>query len=116
MSGLDLFSWWTLTISFSSIFLAAISIYLYIDSRPRRREEDEQRAERANRAKLVKDFTFVWVLLGLLIFYIFSIQLALTQIGAGGLSEVAFAVGNIIVEALLVFYLLSNREKTPAEK
>jgi amino acid transporter len=116
MPGLDLFGWWVLSISFSIVFLAVISIYLYLDSRSRRRQREEKTTEEANVAKLVKNFSFVWVLLGLLVFYIFSIQLALTQLGTGMLSELVFALGNIVVEALLVFYLLRNREKKPSEE
>jgi amino acid transporter len=112
---LDLFAWWALCISFSSAFLVVISIYLYSGNRTKRRDKDEKQAKEANTARLIKNFTFVWVLLGLLVFYIFSIQLALSQLGAGTLSEVVFAFGNIIVEILLVFYLLRNREKIPAE-
>ena len=82
-----------------------ISIYLYIGSKSRRKE-DIQKKTSAFRTS--KDFVFVFVLLGLLIFYIFSIQL-----GAGVLSEAVFAVGNIVVEALLVLYLLRNRKKEP---
>jgi uncharacterized protein YacL len=116
MPSLDLFGWWALSISFSSVFLAVISIYLYLDSRSRRRERIERITKEASMAKLVKNFSFVWVLLGLLVFYIFSIQLALTQLGAGTLSELVFALGNIVVEALLVLYLIRNREKMPAEE
>lgn len=51
---------------------------------------------------IVKNFIFVWVLLGLLVFYIVTIQLG---------SIVLFAVGNIIVEALLIVYLWKNSTK-----
>jgi hypothetical protein len=44
--------------------------------------------------------------MGLLVFYIFSVQL-----GTGLLSQIVFASGNIIVEAILIFYLLKNRDK-----
>jgi Na+/H+ antiporter NhaC len=116
MPSLDLFGWWALSISFSSVFLAVISIYLYLDSRSRRRERIERITKEASMARLVKNFSFVWVLLAILVFYILSIQLALTQLGAGTLSEVVFALGNIVVEALLVLYLIRNREKMPAEE
>jgi amino acid transporter len=111
MPSLDLFGWWTISISFSSIFLAAVSIYLYLDSRSRHGERMKKPAKKADTARLVKSFTFVWVLLCLLVFYIFSIKL-----GAGALSEVIFALGNIVVEALLVLYLLRNKEKVLAEE
>jgi len=53
-----------------------------------------------------KNFIFVWTLLGLLAFYIFSVRL-----GTGTLPEVVFALGNIVVEVLLVLYLLKNRDR-----
>jgi hypothetical protein len=52
------------------------------------------------------DFIFVWVLLGLLIFYIVSINIG---------SATVFAAGNIFVEALLVAYLLKNRKRKSEE-
>jgi 4-hydroxybenzoate polyprenyltransferase len=103
MPNIDLFTWWALSISFSSIFLIFISIYLFIDSKSRRKEDIRKKA---GAFRIGRNFAFVWVLLGLLVFYIFSIQL-----GAGVLSEAIFAVGNIVVEALLVLYLLRQREE-----
>jgi hypothetical protein len=44
--------------------------------------------------------------MGLLVFCIFYVQL-----GTGPLTELVFALGNIVVEALLVFYLFKNRDK-----
>jgi amino acid transporter len=108
--ALDLFAWWALSISFSSIFLVVISTYLYFGSRTKRTDKAEEQAKGANTVKLVTNFAFVWVLLGLLVFYIFSVQL-----GAGTFSEAVFAFGNIIVEALLIFYLLRARENRPAK-
>jgi hypothetical protein len=102
MAEIDLFTWWALSISFSSIFLTLISIYLYADSKSRRKEG----IQKFSIFGIGKDFVFVFVLLGLLIFYIFSVQL-----GAGVLSEAVFAVGNIVVEALLIIYLIRNRTK-----
>jgi amino acid transporter len=106
MPDIDLFAFWALSISFSIIFLTFVSIYLYFDSRARRKENVEKTAVKRDSVRLVESFAFVWVLLGLLVFYIFSIQL-----GTSTLTEIVFAVGNIIVEALLVLYLLKNREK-----
>jgi hypothetical protein len=103
MPNIDLFTWWALSISFSSIFLTFISIYLFIDSKSRRKGDVRKKA---GAFRIAKNFAFVWVLLGLLVFYIFSIQL-----GAGLLSEAIFAVGNIVVEALLVLYLLRQRKE-----
>ncbi|MGD0978677.1 MAG: hypothetical protein ABR962_05995 [Candidatus Bathyarchaeia archaeon] len=108
MPNIDLFAWWALCISFSSIFLTFISIYLFINSKSRRKEDTEKKA---TVFRTGKSFVFVFVLLGLLIFYIFSIQL-----GSGVLSESVFTVGNIIVEALLVLYLLRNRETESENK
>lgn len=102
MPGIDLFAWWALCISFSSIFLTFVSIYLFIDSKSRRMEGAQKKT---SIFRTGKSFVFVFVLLGLLVFYIFSIQL-----GSGALSESVFIVGNIIVEALLLLYLLKNRE------
>jgi len=101
---IDLFTWWAISISFSSIFLTLVSVYLYSDSRSRRGKSSQKK----NSAfRFGKDFAFVWVLLGLLVFYIYSIQ-----IGAGALSEEVFAVGNVIVEILLVAYMLKNKMKS----
>ncbi len=102
MPNIDLFAWWALSISFSTMFLTLISIYLFINSKSRRKEDTQKKA---SAFRTGKNFVFVFVLLGLLVFYIFSIQL-----GSGTLSESVFTVGNIIVEALLLLYLLRNRE------
>lgn len=106
MPDIGLFAFWALSISFSILFLTFISIYLYHDSRSRRRETIDKKAKKHGSVRLVESFAFVWVLFGLLVFYIFSIQL-----GASTLTEVVFAVGNIIVEVLLVLYLLRNSEQ-----
>jgi Flp pilus assembly protein TadB len=95
--SLDLFTWWAITISGGSIFLILVSIYIYAGTRARRKESRQTVTSVANK---VKNFVFVWVLLGLLIFYIVSIQIG---------SIVIFAAGNILVEALLIIYLLRNR-------
>ena len=112
---LDLFAWWALSISFSSIFLTVISIYLYSSNKAKRMDSGERHKEEADTAKLVKNFAFVWVLVGLLVFYIFSIQLALSHSTSGTLSEVVFAIGNVVVETFLILYLIQNREKMPPE-
>ena len=108
MMEIDLFTWWALSISFSSIFLTLISIYLYAGSKPKRKDDAQKKV---GTFRVARDFVFVWVLLGLLIFYIFSIQL-----GGGALSEAVFAIGNIIVEALLVLYLIRNRTGRSEQK
>lgn len=99
MPSLDLFTWWAITISGGSIFLTLVSIYIYAGTKARRKESGQTTANVANK---MKDFVFVWVLLGLLIFYIVSIQIG---------SIVIFAAGNILVEVLLIVYLLRNRTK-----
>jgi hypothetical protein len=52
-------------------------------------------------SRILTDFVFVWVLLGLLVFYIVSINIG---------SAAIFAVGNIIVEILLLVYLFKNKQ------
>ncbi|MEL9914870.1 MAG: hypothetical protein QXL89_07000 [Nitrososphaeria archaeon] len=99
MLNLDPFIWWTITISWSIAFLILVSIYLYVKSRPKRKESIRTTA---NRLRLGKDFMFVWVLLGLLVFYIVSVNIG---------SAFLFAVGNIIVEIILIVYLMKSRHK-----
>jgi membrane protein implicated in regulation of membrane protease activity len=123
---IDLFTWWAISISWSILFLIVAGFYLYASSRAKRKEDTQEETKRklndehsvrayktqlkATAGRIAKDFIFVWILLGLLVFYIFSVQL-----GTGRLSEAVFAGGNIVVEALLVFYLFRNREKTQSE-
>jgi len=97
----DLYFLWAITISGGIAFLILVSIYLYANSRTRRKEGIRTMA---NRLKLGKDFAFVWVLIGLLVFYIVSVHIG---------SSIIFAAGNIIVEAILIVYLVKNkREKS----
>lgn len=103
MAELDLFQWWAVSITGGSIFLTLVSIYLYADSRTRR-ERPNSKARGPTR--ILTDFMFVWVLLGLLIFYIVSINIG---------SATVFAAGNIFVEALLVAYLLKNKKRESEE-
>jgi hypothetical protein len=103
MPAFGLFDWWAISISGGSVFLTLVSIYLYASSRPKRSETNKKKA---NKFGLGKDFVFVWVLLGLLVFYIISIK-----IGSVGI----FAAGNIFVEALLVVYLMRNRTEKPKQ-
>jgi amino acid transporter len=99
MPNLDLFAWWIISISWSIAFLIAVSIYLYGNSRTRRKESNQTAA---NRIRLGKDFVFVWVLLGLLVFYIVSVNKG---------SSVLFAAGNIVVEVILIIYLMKSRHE-----
>ena len=101
-----LFTWRTMSISFSIIFITLISIYLYVSSKPKRKDDI---SKKTSALKMGKDFVFVLVLVGLLVFYVFSIQLGRTNT-TSLLSEAVFAVGNVVVEALLIIYLLMNRK------
>jgi hypothetical protein len=96
---IDLFSWWAIIISGGSIFHTLVSIYLYANTKTRR-EKSKQASK--NAISLLENFVFVWVLLGLLIFYIVSIQIG---------SAIIFAAGNIFVEAVLIVYLVKNRKR-----
>lgn len=99
MTDIDLFSWWVISISGGSIFLMLVSIFLYVNSRPKRKESV---GIIKNAVDLVKDFVFVWILLDLLVFYIISIKIG---------SALIFAAGNIFVENLLLVYLIKNRQR-----
>jgi heme A synthase len=96
MAEIDLFLWWAASISGGSIFLTVVSIYLYVDSRPKRKANSKTRRS----FNVLTDFIFVWVLLGLLVFYIVSINIG---------SAAVFAAGNIVVEILLLIYLMKNK-------
>lgn len=91
----DLFTWWILSISWSIAFLTAVSIYIYIKS-PGCKKSNQTKTSTFD---LAKDFIFVWILLGLLIFYILSVSIG---------SAFIFAVGNIAVETILILYLTKN--------
>ena len=103
MLNLDPFIWWIITISWSIAFLVLISIYLYRNSRTKRKENSRTTS---NTVRLGKDFVFVWVLLCLLVFYIVSVNIG---------SAVVFAAGNIVVEAILIVYLVKNRHEKPKQ-
>lgn len=51
-------------------------------------------------AKVLRDFVFVWVLLALLLFYIVSISQR---------SSLLFAIGNIVVELILLLYIFKSK-------
>ncbi len=96
----ELFGWWIATISWSIAFPVAVSIYLY---RARPKKETGQRSK----LRLVGDFTFVWFLIGLLGFYVLAV---------GRDSPVIFALGNLVVESLLIWYVLrAGRPATESE-
>jgi len=96
---LDPFSWWAASISGGSVFLTLVAIYLYVSSRSARKKIPQVKRTVAS---VIREFTFVWVLLGLLVFYIVAISVG---------SAVLFAVGNIFVEILLLLYLVRNRSR-----
>jgi hypothetical protein len=99
----DLMLFWAVCISWSALFLTAVSIYLYVDSRKRQGENGQTKA---HRLKSVRDFVFVWVLLGLLGLYIASINVG---------SSIIFATGNVVVEAILVLYTVKSKTSKETE-
>jgi hypothetical protein len=96
MTDVNLFAWWASSISGGSIFLVIVAIYIYIKQRARRKESKKI----AKNVDLLKNFIFVWILLGLLVFYIVSIKIG---------SATIFALGNIFVEVILIIYLMKNK-------
>jgi uncharacterized membrane protein len=95
---LNLFDWYIISISWSIAFMIAVGIYLYTDSKAQRKAD----IQKPSLVKIVKDFTFTWILLGLLILYIVSVKIG---------SSIVFAAGNIIAEVILIIYLLRNSSK-----
>jgi uncharacterized membrane protein len=96
---LDLFTWWIISISWSIAFLIVVGIYLYADSNKKRKESNQSTW---NAATLVKNFTFIWILASLLVFYIISVKTG---------SSTLFAIGNIIVVAILIILVVKNSSK-----
>ena len=99
----DLFTWWMISISFSIVFLTLVSVYLYSN-----RNCEKAKEKKKNATTLARNFIFVFVLIGLLFFYIVSVRIE---------SAPLFAAGNIVVEVILITYLFKNRttasEETP---
>jgi hypothetical protein len=95
----ELFTWWAIVISAGIVFLTIVSVYLYASQRKKYVENKRN----IGIGRVILDFIFVWVLLGLLVLYIVSI---------GNSSVMLFAAGNIIVETVLVIYLLKNRTES----
>jgi hypothetical protein len=83
--------------------MIAIGIYLYVGSRDQRKKD----AQKWSLVKLLKDFTFTWILLGLLIFYIISIKISGFTI---------FAIGNVVVEVILILYGIRSRVRASRQK
>ena len=96
MAAFGLFELWELTITWSIAFLLLVSFFLY----GKRKRPAAAAHSRASPRLFLADFTFVWVLVFLLVFYIVTIDLR---------SFVLFAVGNVFVEIFLVYYILKNR-------
>lgn len=93
----SLFVWWVVTISWSTIFLIIVSVYLY---RGRKKSERRKTVTTFPFLQVMKDFVFVWVLIVLLIFYIVSISQR---------SALLFAIGNIAVESILLLYTFKHK-------
>jgi hypothetical protein len=99
MQYAGLFYLWTIVIAGGTVFLTAISVYIYLNNLKKMRHTG---GAKMSIAIIGKDFVFVWILLGLLVLYVVSI---------GSISGFLFAVGNIIVEAVLLIYVLKNRTR-----
>ena len=93
----DLFNWWVVSISFSVSFMTIIAVYLYVSSRTRRRQITKATGERT---RLVSNFTFVWILLTLLVLYILTIYIG---------SYVLYVLGNIVVDIMLIAYAARSK-------
>lgn len=89
----NLFGWWISSITFNIVFVVAASVYLY------RRGKGVIRSPVGRVRRWLKDFTFVWILLGLLVLYVVSV-------GQG--SFLLFAAGNIVVQVILVIYVVKS--------
>jgi hypothetical protein len=94
----DLLFVWAVSITWCTIFLIAVSFYLYHRRKNRSPENGTIHVR-------LKEFFFVLVLACLLGLYILSINLV---------SSLVFAVGNVIVEIVLVGYTVRNRSTTSA--
>jgi amino acid transporter len=94
----SLFTWWEASIMWCTAFLVAASIYLYADSRRKKRAEKPPRTR-----SVIKNFAFVWVLLALLGLYIITIT---------STSQPIFIAGNLVVEVLLLFYIILRGRTT----
>jgi hypothetical protein len=93
---LGLFEMWEVTITGSIAFLLLVSFFLY---GKRKRPAAIEHAHTGPR-RFLEDFTFVWVLVVLLVFYIVTVDLRSFEL---------FAVGNVIVELFLIYYILKSR-------
>jgi hypothetical protein len=89
----ELFSWWAATITVGIMFLIVVSSAIYFwRNRPK--------SSKSSAPKVLREFAFVWALMTLLILYLISINLG---------SYVLFAIGNVVVEVLLLIYVYIKR-------
>lgn len=86
-----------ISISFSIVFLTLVSVYLYANRACKRSGEKQKTTTYG----VATNFTFVWILIGLLFFYITAVKIR---------SSLIFAAGNIVVEVILIAYLLKNKD------
>jgi heme/copper-type cytochrome/quinol oxidase subunit 2 len=93
----DLLFVWAISISWSAVFLIAVSIFLYVRRKHRSPDKASSSHVRLN------DFVFLVVLASLLGLYIVSIDRT---------SSLIFAAGNIIVEVILILYTVKNKTGT----
>lgn len=98
MVTLSLFDWYVIAISWSIVFLILVSFFLYSKRKPPLGSSEMH----PSFSKVAGDFVFVWVLIALLFFYIVTVVVK---------SDILFAVGNVVVELLLIFYIMRNRPK-----
>lgn len=98
-----MFGWWIGSITFNIVFVIAAAIYLYMR---RTKKEKEVLRGMGELVHILKGFVFVWVLLGLLVFYVYSV-------GVG--SYILFAAGNVAVEVLLVVYVFKAGKPSAAQ-
>ncbi len=94
----ELFVWWAISISWSAVFLVAVSLYIYAN----RKKSATNGLQDRRGIRKITDFVFVLVLLSLLALYLVSIDIG---------SYVLFAAGNIVVEAVLIAYTIKNRTR-----
>jgi hypothetical protein len=95
----DLLFVWAVSITWCTVFLIAVSFYLYHGRMNRSTDSGTIRGR-------LKEFFFVLVLACLLGLYILSINLT---------SSLVFAIGNIIVEVVLVGYTIRKKATTTGQ-
>ena len=104
MDYAELFGWWISSITFNILFVISAAVYLYI----RRKARGKEAFTWIGRVvRIIKEFVFVWILLGLLMFYVYSV---------GGGSYALFAAGNIAVEVFLCVYVLKASKHSQTQQ